>query len=91
MLPGCTLDKIRSYLQSIGYSKVVSLSNTERETWVSPDNFNTIRFPVDEDPMDFDNVVVLMEIQLKGYVGQIPYYAGILSQRFDAEGRGPSC
>lgn len=91
MLPPCKLSTLRAYSTSIGYTKVERLTNSKRETWVSPDNYDLVRFPVDEDPMAFDNLVAVIEIQLKGCVGQIPYYAKLLSQQFDAEGHGPSC
>ena len=91
MLPPCKLSNLRDYLTSIGYNKVEFLSNLKRETWVSANNYDLVRFPVDEDPMAFDNLVAVIEIQLKGYVAQIPYYAKLFSQQFDAEGHGPSC
>lgn len=91
ILPACSLDKIRQYLQSIGYIKVDRHSTADREVWASKDRLNIVYVPVDEDPVSFANVLAMMEGQLKKGVFEIPFYAQVIAQRYDADGRGPSC
>lgn len=87
----CPIEILRDYLRSKSFYKIEEHSNSVRETWSSEDNFSTVRFPVDEDPVPFDNIVAVMELQLKKGVWDIPFYARQMAQFYDEEGRGPSC
>lgn len=88
MLPDCQLNTLREYLESINFHKVDSLCTFTSESWASHDNFNLVRFPIDEDPMLFCNLVAVMELELRKGIYEIPFYAKAIADRYDAEGHG---
>ena len=82
VLPNCPLKTLRAYLDSKGFSKLESMCTYTHEFWATQDSFNTVRFPIDEDPMDYCNVSAITEIQLRKGLYDIPFYAKHIAQRF---------
>lgn len=89
-LPGCRIDTMRDFLKSLGMDIDEMFSDSDHEVWTDKDHVKMVRIPLQEDPMYFQNVVAIVEMQLKMYLHDIPYYKKIIEDRYSPEGQGNS-
>ena len=85
LLPDCPKHILHTFLEDKKWEHSPTFSSDGKEVWFAPDglNYATIN---DKDPVPFLDLIMIVNLQMKMEINEIPFYAEAIAQRFRPDG-----